>query len=218
MNFSVLIISFALFVATNAQKKCEDYEFACENGKCIRESYKCDGDNDCADGSDENICIWRFNELMAKLKKTFDHDFFEDTENITREIENFFGHDVYEIIEDILGDFPNDELEEWTSLFMKVVHNFDHKFDSKLLIQFKEEVFLILFTDALKNVDLIQVKDPIFGFYGAVKNLINAAKNLIEEVDIKSLSNSFKDVGNQLVNNSSEILKDSISLAFVQEH
>ncbi len=28
--------------------------FKCSNGNCIREKWRCDGDNDCNDGSDEN--------------------------------------------------------------------------------------------------------------------------------------------------------------------
>lgn len=33
--------------------KCQPGEFACKNNRCIQERWKCDGDNDCLDNSDE---------------------------------------------------------------------------------------------------------------------------------------------------------------------
>ena len=65
-------------------------------------------------------------------------------------------------------------------------------------------------SDALENVDLNQVKDSILDFFGAVKNII-------KEVNYKSFANSIKDIGNQIVNDTSEIIKDSFSLAFDEE-
>ena len=35
---------------------CGSYEFQCENGGCVNANYKCDGDRDCNDGSDEVDC------------------------------------------------------------------------------------------------------------------------------------------------------------------
>ena len=40
---------------------CDSYEFSCDNGQCVPESYTCDdendcGDNDCGDNSDEDGC------------------------------------------------------------------------------------------------------------------------------------------------------------------
>ena len=35
---------------------CNLDEFECDNRMCIPASYKCDGDNDCGDGSDERDC------------------------------------------------------------------------------------------------------------------------------------------------------------------
>jgi len=35
---------------------CSSDEFTCDNGNCTLSSYKCDGDNDCGDGSDERHC------------------------------------------------------------------------------------------------------------------------------------------------------------------
>nr|1D2L_A Chain A, LIPOPROTEIN RECEPTOR RELATED PROTEIN [Homo sapiens] len=33
--------------------QCQPGEFACANSRCIQERWKCDGDNDCLDNSDE---------------------------------------------------------------------------------------------------------------------------------------------------------------------
>ena len=37
---------------------CSENEFVCQNGRCLRERWVCDLDNDCGDGSDEdpNMC------------------------------------------------------------------------------------------------------------------------------------------------------------------
>uniref|UniRef100_A0A3P8S016 EGF-like domain-containing protein n=1 Tax=Amphiprion percula TaxID=161767 RepID=A0A3P8S016_AMPPE len=36
--------------------QCQPGEFACKNNRCIQERWKCDGDNDCLDNSDEHTC------------------------------------------------------------------------------------------------------------------------------------------------------------------
>lgn len=36
-----------------APRECEEDEFPCQNGYCIRSLWHCDGDNDCGDNSDE---------------------------------------------------------------------------------------------------------------------------------------------------------------------
>ena len=35
---------------------CKPDEFQCDNQRCIPNSYKCDSDDDCGDGSDETGC------------------------------------------------------------------------------------------------------------------------------------------------------------------
>ncbi|XP_023246072.1 sortilin-related receptor isoform X2 [Copidosoma floridanum] len=36
---------------------CASHQFACDSGVCIPESWRCDDDNDCGDGSDESHCV-----------------------------------------------------------------------------------------------------------------------------------------------------------------
>ena len=35
---------------------CHISAFTCDNGECLPDSYRCDGDNDCLDDSDEIGC------------------------------------------------------------------------------------------------------------------------------------------------------------------
>nr|XP_025956291.1 very low-density lipoprotein receptor [Dromaius novaehollandiae] len=42
---------------SGARAKCEESQFACSNGRCIPLLWKCDGDEDCSDGSDETTCV-----------------------------------------------------------------------------------------------------------------------------------------------------------------
>uniref|UniRef100_A0A8B9PU85 Very low density lipoprotein receptor n=1 Tax=Apteryx owenii TaxID=8824 RepID=A0A8B9PU85_APTOW len=41
----------------SVRAKCEESQFACSNGRCIPLLWKCDGDEDCSDGSDETTCV-----------------------------------------------------------------------------------------------------------------------------------------------------------------
>ncbi len=44
-----MYVSLSLLVP----RQCSESEFGCTNGRCIAGRWKCDGDNDCSDGSDE---------------------------------------------------------------------------------------------------------------------------------------------------------------------
>ncbi|KAL0151237.1 hypothetical protein M9458_053428, partial [Cirrhinus mrigala] len=39
-----------------SDRQCSESEFACTSGRCIAGRWKCDGDHDCTDGSDEHGC------------------------------------------------------------------------------------------------------------------------------------------------------------------
>lgn len=39
--------------------QCQPGEFACKNNRCIQDRWKCDGDNDCLDNSDETAELCR---------------------------------------------------------------------------------------------------------------------------------------------------------------
>ena len=46
----------SLFVTASLYRNCTGAEFRCDNSRCLNSRIKCDGNNDCGDGSDEKNC------------------------------------------------------------------------------------------------------------------------------------------------------------------
>lgn len=44
------------YLLTGTPSPCEPNEFKCKNGRCALKLWRCDGDNDCEDNSDETDC------------------------------------------------------------------------------------------------------------------------------------------------------------------
>ena len=43
-------------------------QFTCSNGECINKDWKCDGQNDCSDSSDENDCSSEYVLICVNLQ------------------------------------------------------------------------------------------------------------------------------------------------------
>ena len=51
---------FELIYFISEYHKCLDNQFRCSSGHCISEAFRCDGDRDCHDTSDEMNCTTRY--------------------------------------------------------------------------------------------------------------------------------------------------------------
>ena len=47
---------YPIGTSTTEQTCFSLFEFVCDNGKCLYNDYKCDGNDDCGDNSDERDC------------------------------------------------------------------------------------------------------------------------------------------------------------------
>ena len=52
---TIVIRDGVVFAAITNYTTCEEFEFECRNGHCINQRWKCDGDDDCGDNSDEEV-------------------------------------------------------------------------------------------------------------------------------------------------------------------
>ena len=65
-----VILSTCLLAGASAlddanSTNCSSYQFQCTSGDCVSSNYKCDGDRDCNDGSDELGCPCSRNQFRC---------------------------------------------------------------------------------------------------------------------------------------------------------
>lgn len=74
MIFSLIIChlsDFSAFLFLVDAKTCSDDQFTCDNQNCIPSRWKCDGDPDCADSSDEKRCLTTIRPIQVCSGKMF---------------------------------------------------------------------------------------------------------------------------------------------------
>ena len=58
------LISILMLYSLGTSTSCDAGQWRCDNGDCIRDEYRCDGQEDCEDNSDEDGCKIIFYKLF----------------------------------------------------------------------------------------------------------------------------------------------------------
>ena len=64
-----------LWSSAGGIRTCSSLEFQCDDGRCISSVFKCDGQSNCADGSDERTCEPGFCVVLKTCILTTLYDF-----------------------------------------------------------------------------------------------------------------------------------------------
>jgi hypothetical protein len=56
IKYNIFDIAFLCFIIVQNKHKCEENYFGCPSGRCILNTWVCDGQKDCEDGLDELHC------------------------------------------------------------------------------------------------------------------------------------------------------------------
>lgn len=65
IRINISFVNHLKYIIIYILNRCPGLAFRCDYGACISKNLKCDGKNDCFDGSDENAFVCRANSEIA---------------------------------------------------------------------------------------------------------------------------------------------------------